>query len=305
MTTVPTWKEERASAEVTLIPADQTPATIDAYSIWLHARSAVTSAQYPSRLAYTIAVSGLDGETPVADHYRASADSGGGAIRVFPISDEQLAKPPPAPHGINLNISIGLCFARGGCGGIQIPVGHPAPYQDLLGEPLLEPTYMFGLRYKELRAAPSSPQADGSLRVIAIVSSGTRDYGVSLIDTPLLDGVPTYHLGLTPLRKPKDNRLRELWIGTNDYLPRRAIVAGNFTLAPLVDVPWSVDFSILGGAPYITRESAADTLYLAHRRVVREATIAFEDVREPDGTIYDTPLVEPEIEDTTLVEPSP
>jgi hypothetical protein len=99
--------------------------------------------------------------------------------------------------------------------------------------------------------------------------------------------------------------LRELWIGTNDYLPRRAIVAGNFTLAPLVDVPWSVDFSILGGAPYITRESAADTLYLAHRRVVREATIAFEDVREPDGTIYDTPLVEPEIEDTTLVEPSP
>jgi hypothetical protein len=196
------------------------------------------------------------------------------------------------PHGINVNI-------------FGISVGHPAPYQDLLGEPLLEPTYMFGLRYKELRAAPSSPQADGSLRVIAIVSSGTRDYGVSLIDTPLLDGVPTYHLGLTPLRKPKDNRLRELWIGTNDYLPRRAIVAGNFTLAPLVDVPWSVDFSILGGAPYITRESAADTLYLAHRRVVREATIAFEDVREPDGTIYDTPLVEPEIEDTTLVEPSP
>jgi hypothetical protein len=164
---------------------------------------------------------------------------------------------------------------------------------------------MFGLRYKAMRTASSSPQADGSLRVIAIVSSGSPDYRVSLIDTPLLDGVPTYHLGLTPLRKPKDNRLRELWIDTSDYLPRKAIVAGNFTLAPLVDVPWTVDFSILNGAPYITRESAVDTLYLAHHRVVREATIAFEDVREPSGTTYDMPLVEPEIEDTTLVEPGP
>jgi hypothetical protein len=162
---------------------------------------------------------------------------------------------------------------------------------------------MFGLRYKELRAASASPQTDGSLRVIAIVSSGSPDYRVSLIDTPLLDGVPTYHLGLTPLRKPKDNRLRELWLGTNDYLPRKAIVSGNFTLAPLVDVPWTVDFSILNGAPYITRESAADTLYLAHRRVVRDATIAFEDIQEPTSTIYDVPLIAPGVQDTTLVEP--
>ncbi|MFY9740256.1 MAG: hypothetical protein WAK11_14575 [Candidatus Cybelea sp.] len=194
------------------------PATIDAYSIWLHARSAVTSARYPSRLAYTIAVSGFDGEKPVADHYRATADPGDGAIRIFPISDEQLAKPPPVPHGVNLNIVLELCIAKSGCTSKQIPAGHPAPYQDLLGEPLLEPTYMFGLRYKAARSTPTSPQADGSLRVIAIVSSGSPDYKVSLIDTPLLDGVPTYHLGLTPLRKPKDNRLRELWIDTNDYL---------------------------------------------------------------------------------------
>ena len=265
----------------------------------------MTSARYPSRLAYTIAVSGFDGEKPVADHYRATADPGDGAIRIFPISDEQLAKPPPVPHGVNLNIVLELCIAKSGCTSKQIPAGHPAPYQDLFGEPLLEPTYMFGLRYKAARSTPTSPQADGSLRVIAIVSSGSPDYRVSLIDTPLLDGVSTYHLGLTPLRKPKDNRLRELWIDTNDYLPRKAIVAGNFTLAPLVDVPWTVDFSILDGAPYITRESTGDTLYLPHRRIVRNATIAFEDVREPDATIYDVPLIEPDVQETTLVEPGP
>jgi hypothetical protein len=284
---------------------DTAPAAVDAYSIWLHARSAVTSARYPDQLTYTIAVSGLDGGTPVADRYRASADPADGAIRIFPISDEQLAKPPPVPHGINVNFGIVLCIARGGCASKQIPVGHPAPNQYLLGEPLLEPTYMFGLRYKAMRTAATSPEAQSSLRVIAVVSSGARDYRVSLIDTPLLDGVPTYHLGLTPLRKPKDNRLRELWIGTTDYLPRKAVVAGNFTLAPLVDVPWSVDFSILDGAPYITRESAVDTLYLTHRRVVREATIAFEDIHERSSTIYDVPLIEPEVQDTTLVEPGP
>ena len=284
---------------------DQAPAAVDAYSIWLHARSAVTSAHYPDHLSYTIAVSGLDGETPVADHYRAGADPADGAIRIFPISDEQLAKPPPVPHGVNLNIGFELCIAKGGCTGKQIPVGHPAPYQDLLGEPLLEPTYMFGLRYKAARTSATSPQADSSLRVIAIVSSGSPDYRVSLIDRPLLDGVRTYHLGLTPLRKPKDNRLRELWIGTSDYLPRKAIVAGNFTLAPLVDVPWSVDFSVVDGAPYIRRESAADTLYLGHHRVVRGATIAFEDIQEPSSTFYDTPLIAPEMQDTTLVEPGP
>ena len=286
-----------------MMPMDTAPATLDAYSIWLHARSAVTSAQYPRRLTHTIAVSGLDSQTPVADHYRASADPDDRAIRILPISDEQLAAPPPVPHGMNVSISIGLCIAKGGCGGVQIPVGHRAPYQDLLGQPLLEPTYMFGLRYRAMRAAASSPQADSSLRVIAVVSSRTRDYRVSLIDSPLLEGVPTYHLGLTPLRKPKDNRLRELWIGSSDYLPRKAIVSGNFTLAPLVDVPWTVDFSILDGAPYITRESAVDTLYLAHHRVVREAAIAFEDIREPDGSIYDTPLLEPQADETALVEP--
>lgn len=277
---------------------------MDAYSIWLHARSAVTSAQYPSRLSYTIAVSGLDGETPVADRYRASADPDEGSIRIFPISDGEPAKPPPVPRGINANFSLQLCIAKGGCTGNQIPAGHPPPYQDLLGRPLLEPTYMFGLRYKVTAkyAAPPS-EANDSLPVIATVSSQAPNYKVWLIDTPLLAGVQTYHLGLIPLRKPKDNRLRELWVGSNDYLPRKAIVSGNFTLAPLVDVPWTVDFSIFNGAPYIVRENAADALYLAHRRVVRDAAIAFEDIREPDGSIYDTPLLQPDQTDTTLVEP--
>lgn len=274
---------------------------LDAYAIWLHARAAVTSARYPARLDYAIAIAGLDGETPASDHYRASVDTTDGSVRVFPISDEELAKPPPAPHGINVGVSVAICF--GLCWGFRQPIGHPEPSKDLIGEPLLEPTYMFGLRYALAPKHAQQPDGDTSLRTIAVVSTGAPIYAVQLLGRPLLDGVTTYHLGLTPLRKPKENRLRELWVGTDDYLPRRAITAGNFTIAPLTNVPWTVDFTIVDGAPVISKESAGSDLYLGHRRVVRDATIAFENIREPNGSIYDRPLVAPDSNDLTLTEP--
>ncbi|HZV77240.1 MAG TPA: hypothetical protein VFF63_05765 [Candidatus Babeliales bacterium] len=274
----------------------------DADAIWLHTRSAVTAAQYPGRIDYTIAVSGLDGARQTSDHYRADCDPRDGAIRLFPISDEELAQPPPVPHGVNFHFDVGLSEGRNSPAVAALPAGHPALNVDLLGEPLLSPTYMFGLRY----AAPTNnaaPDAENSLRVIAIVSAQSPAYRVALTDTPSIDGVETYHLKLTPLRKPKENRLREIWVGAADYLPRRAVIAGNFTVAPLVDVPWTVDFLIVDGAPYIARESAAAMLYLAHKRVVRDATIAFENIHEPSGSLYDEPLVEPAATATTLTEP--
>lgn len=281
-----------------MTPAD-TAATLDAYSIWLQARSAVSSAQYPRKLDYTIDIGGLDGDHPTDDHYRAAFDGADGVVRLFPISDETLAKPAPVPHGVNVNVNIFFCWI--GCLGISRRAGRPEPSLDLLGEPLLSPTYAFGMRYAQpLRSSPAP--GTGGLPVIAVVSAQKPEYRVELVDEPAIDDVATYHLKMTPLRDPKNNRLRELWVGTNDYLPRRVAISGNFTQAPMVDVPWTVDFSVVGGAPYIARESAGGTLYLAHGRVVRDATVAFEDVREPTGT-YDEPLVTPAYKDDALVEP--
>lgn len=271
----------------------------DAYAIWLHARSAVSSAQYPRKLDYTIDVSGLDGDQPTDDHYRASYDGDNSTIALFPISAEMLAKPAPMPRGFNASVNIFFCWI--GCWGIHRRVGRSEPSLDLLGEPLLAPTYSFGMRYPQpVRASPAP--STGGLPVIAIVSAQKPEYRVELIDEPYVAGIVTYHLRLTPLRDPKNNRLRELWIGETDYLPRRAAISGNFTQAPMVDVPWTVDFSVVAGAPYIERESADATLYLAHRRVVHDATIAFEDVREP-SSIYDEPLVTRARNDDTLTEP--
>ncbi|MGA8097633.1 MAG: hypothetical protein WB810_03115 [Candidatus Cybelea sp.] len=221
------------------MPADEECSTslmVDAYAIWLHARAAVTAAQYPERLDYTIAISGLDGASPAADHYRASCDPSGSSVRLFPISDEQLAAPPPVPRGINTNFVISISGGQGsGTGTYTIPMGHPPAANDLLGEPLLQPTYMFGIRYAaEYGHKPQAPD-DTTLRTIAVVSSGSPIYRVSLVDEPTIDGVVTYHLTLTPLRKPKENRLRELWVGADDYLPRRAVTDASDTVRDLIE----------------------------------------------------------------------
>jgi hypothetical protein len=276
------------------------PSANPAYALFLHARSAVTAVVYPRRLDYTISVSGVEADKPRTNHYTASCDPRNDSIRVLPISNEELAAPPQHPHDFNFRAVV----FSGPTGPIlTIPIGRP-PDPDLLGGvPILEPTYSFGLTYRQVVRSLATDDAVEALPVIAVVSTNVRDYDVTLVDTPLIDGEPTFHLRLVPRHKPKDLRLRELWIGTSDFLPRRALISGNFTVAPLVDVPWLVDFRVLDGVPYIARESAEATLYLAHRHVVNDATIAFDNVREASGSIFGEPLIAPDTKAESLVEP--
>ena len=147
----------------------EAPPAVDAWSIFQHARSAVTSVQYPWRVDYTIAISGLDGAKPVSDHYRGSCEPSDGSIKVFPISEEQLKAPAPVPHGFNASLTLGICF--GGCGG-------------------------FGLRYRRVPYNIKPVGNETALPVIATVSTKDRDYSVSLIGDAVVDGVDTYHLSL-------------------------------------------------------------------------------------------------------------
>lgn len=276
------------------------PQPPDPYAIFQRARSAVTSAAYPRRLDYTVAISGYDGDRFRENHYRASYKASSGEILEEPISNEELAA-PSTPHGVKVRFAATLY----GVVGIVIPLGRPPPSADVIGVPLLSPTYAFGLPYTHSASVKAEDAEAPDLKTIAIVSTATRDYSVTMIDEPIVDGVATYHLQLTPLRKPKANRLRELWVGENDYLPREAVVAGNFTTAPLTDVPWTISFALFDGAPVIASETAGATLYLSHRRIVRNATIAFQDFHEPNGSPVGEPLVQPQAGDDSLLEPPP
>jgi hypothetical protein len=277
----------------------------DAYAIFAQSRAAVTARHYPDSIQYTISVAGLDGATPRENHYRAYSEPGDGVVDVAPISEEEAALPPPVPHGINFFGTAFLCggHCETGSATVAKKVGAAPLARDLIGVPILDPTYMFGLRYAEQRPRAVEQQTTSELPIIATVSATKREYRITFAGTATIDGVATYHLLLTPVRKPKENRLRELWIGTDDYLPRKAVTAGDFTIAPLVDVPWTVNFTILDGAPFISRETAGSTLYLQHHRIVRDAEISFEQIRTTDSSPIDKPLVQPAVDDTTLLEP--
>ncbi len=274
-----------------------------AYQIWMHTRAAVTEARYPARLSYDIAITGLDGEQFVINHYVASCDPDTGAIRVFPISEEQLAQPAPVPRGVNTYFTIRISNGGGAPALIVVPMGHPVATFDLLGDPILSPTYMFGIPFHAKSVSPQTTANSNAPTVIADVSSTLPQYRVTLLDSPTVDDVSTYHLMLTPLRDPKVNRLRELWVGVNDSLPRQAIIAGNFTAPPLVDVTWKITFAVVDAVPYVSSETAASTLFLPHRRVVRDAVVSFVGVREASGSLYGQPLTRPDIDDTSLIEP--
>jgi hypothetical protein len=267
---------------------------MDGASIFAQTRSAVA---YPPSIAYSIAVNGLDGNTSKANHYHAVVDTETGAIRLQSVSDEDVAK-PPTPHGVNVNFTFTLCIAKGGCGGRSIPVGRPESTGDLLGVPLLAPTYDFGI------VAPYAARrvnVETTLPIIASVASSRKDYDVTLVGSEAIAGQAAYHLALKPLHDPLKYRLRDLWVSPTTYLPERAIIAGNFTVAGMANVPWQIDFVTLGSCWYVSREAPLSTLYLPHQKVVRDATIVFENIVANDSILG--PAIEPDVTPTTLVEP--
>lgn len=251
--------------------------------MFARAKSAISTAQYPARIDYTIVVSGRDGSVFRVNHYSASYRPGAKEIDVS---------------------SEGDCKCESDLGGSwSINVGAPERSPHLLGVPHLTPTYMFGLNSPIATEHSSGAAIQSGTKADPVISS-QRNYSVTLIDTPFVSGTLTYHLKLTPLSDPKKYRMRELWVGADDYLPRKAVIGGNFSSAPFTDVPWTIEFSIVSGAPFIMRESASE-LFLPRRQVVKDATVAFEDISARGaGTIFGHPLVEAPLSGAVLLEPS-
>lgn len=273
---------------------------VDAATLFAQTRSAVASLAYPPEISYDIVVSGIDGGSQRTNHYRAVVRTETGEIRVEEISDEEEAGPSPPPRGFNSSVTATICIFRGGCATKSEAVGETPASADLLGVPVLSPTYDFGI------VVPNGPArhvvtGQTTLPVIVSVASSRKDYDITLLGMESIGNNTAYHLHFVPLRDPRRYRLRDLWVDPATHLPERAIVAGNFTLAPMTDVRWTIDFGEMAGGWYISRETAMSTLFLPHRRVVRDATISFEDIA-PSGSVYG-PALTPDASANTLVEP--
>jgi hypothetical protein len=271
--------------------ATATPASPDPYQIFAQTRRYWESQRYPMMLQYDVAVTVVERGAPKTERYQTGYDGTDGSLAFDPISDYE-QEHPFTPHGFN----FGLPFVG--------PI-HAPPLVDYLGVPMLAPNYSFGLGatplsvppeklssaelVREVRAAfhdpdprasaTPSPAPSPGLREIAVVSTRVRTYDISLVGIESIDGQPVYHLKLRPLRDPSNNRLRDLWVDTSSFAPRKLVEALNFVSGPGTTVPWSVTFAQDGSVSYIDRETAlAPVTYEKHH--YSEATVTFENVRE-------------------------
>jgi hypothetical protein len=268
-----------------------TPAAGDAYAEFAQVRTAVAAMRYPERVEYAVVVSGKDGSQTRTDRYRARYYPQTGELRVQTITAQEQAD-PPHPHGVNLHLTMTVMGGRGETGVDTASSKNLTPskaVEDLLGVPFLTPDYSFGIAHAAVhRHDEPAPESSG-LKTIAIVSTPQHDYAVTSGGTETIDGVQTDRLILRPLHDPNRFRLRELWVDPSTHLPRRAVVARNFTVAPEDTVPWRVDFAVLDGGLYVASESALAPLHEAHARIVSNAAVTF-DYKPAEGAVPAIPL---------------
>lgn len=264
----------------------------DPYAIFARARSYWSAQTYPAQISYVITVSGNERDREIRNDYEAFASTITGQITVNATSKEEAAR-PYTPHGATVKVNLRISYAGKaphapqadpqGVIGVSKSMNVSKMQQyDLLGVPLLSPTYGFGLSIATLAEHRAAPELPAGLKTIASLSVGSRDYDIRFAGDSTIGGTPCYDLQLRPLHNPGKYRLRELWIAQATYAPLQALIQGNFTEGPSPRLPWLIHFVTANGVTYISDEAAQSPVqYLGH--TYTNVTIAFNDV-EPVTT---------------------
>jgi hypothetical protein len=196
-----------------------------------------------------------------------------GIVLASSFSDEERAN-PTTPHGMNVvahrrfQLSAPRSFSAGldpaANLGIDSNPVNPERTGDAVGPVALAVDQNFGLTLpRAYRVADDERTVVAGADDLAVIGrTGTKveRYRIELLDTE--GGIA--HLGLTPLRDPYHNRLRDLWIDTQTAEMREAIVQGVGDRAPFDRVRWHVTFDQLAGATYLAEAHPLETLTIGH-----------------------------------------
>ena len=279
--------------------ADGPPLTAD--TIFARTRDAA-SATCRARIEYVIVVTAVVNGRPKQNHFRATY-LGDGYLRVANFSNEE-QQSPYVPHGVNILVTLGLGvgnvragdgYQTGGLPGLSRAltnlIDHDGPPPLLLGVPLLEPGYAFGLRRHPSGAVGVVPQSAPSpgLRTIGTATASYREYDVELVAIEAEADGRAYHLRLTPRREPQRNRLREMWVDVSTFTPLRVITAGNFTAGPPTRARWLTTFHRVRNCTLIDTETALEPLDYGRSNVYDRTSIVFDVISDPDA--YRTPVL--------------
>jgi len=146
---------------------------------------------------------------------------------------------------------------------------HDSPNIDEpFGLPELSPVYSFGL----LTLHPAA--------------SSLHEYDVSLVGEEQLDDHKVYHLSLTPVERPKANRVRDLWIDSQTFAIWKLDSAGAFASGPATSVPWTVRFAIDRGHWFIDSEETTTPMLLGGYAPPLNSYIPVPGATKYDGVSY-------------------
>jgi len=275
------------------------------YAIYESAQIYWLTQRYPQGLAYSVAVSVVEGGKLKTERYATSYDAVTNVVFVDPVSDYEVAH-PVKPTGLN----IGLLFWQ---------MNKPLPPVDFIGVPRLRPNYAFGMapfvpaptptpfdsaalvtEIRKERNDPNprvtpTPAPPVDPRVITTVIANNRPYIITLVGDETIDDHLCYHLDLKPTRNPGKYRIREAWIDETTYAPWKLNLASNFVWGPATHVGWSVYFGDIDGAHYVTREVASAPISHAGE-IFSDVVLSFENlrgVREPAPPPFNYHVGEP------------
>jgi len=164
-----------------------------------------------------------------------------------------------------------------------------------LDEPRIEPSASFGILVRsfpteETDVEPSgdpyailypTPSASGPLPEIGHVEANVRDYLVLLAGTDTLRDGPAIHLTLQPLRNPRVNRLRDLWLDPQTHRTMQLTVAGILKGQPYDATAWTVHYVELQGRNYVQQIVANGPLRFGFDTTIPKFEIDFVDYHFP------------------------
>jgi hypothetical protein len=179
--------------------------------IYVKMRAAVNALPVPPYVAFTEQDAGEQNGSLIADRMRIVTRIADGHVFIRPILDQRGNPSTLTPRPVTTAIYPGTIVERVG----EFPLAD------------------FGLRPRRAGARPGifeapgtpepTPPPNGGLQAIGSVSTYNLSYRITDLGDTTLGATPVHHLGLTPVRDPGHNVLREVWIDARTYLPRRYI----------------------------------------------------------------------------------
>lgn len=262
----------------------QTPAPDEAASLFARVVARAANDARAPFATYTVVVTMTHGGRQTVASWPTTEDITHGVVLASAFSDEERAD-PTTPHGFNIVARRRMPIAAvrtvvpdldATTRWVNGPPVSSEKSDDVVGPVALAVDQNFGVTppraYRVADDQRTIADASDELTVIGRTGTVLPRYRVELLD--VADGVA--HLGLTPLRDPYRNRLRELWVdeGTSDV--QRAVVAGIGDRPPFDRARWQVTFERREGATYVADVSSVEPLKMG--RDALQIDIAFRNL---------------------------